>query len=722
MPHKRWLSIAIPIVCFAAFAIWLVLRFSEGDLDRGDKLASIVSMAITIVTLPLSVLAIIVAVRQSQPARAVITVAERLDAMAEALAIAVRSQWEAEEQVRRVNDPFPLPVRWSNAPEHLHDHWQTIHGEPTPLILDGHGDHIVNTFDQIPSGRLVVLGRAGAGKTILTARFVLTLLASRPALVPVIFSLGSWDPTLNSLRTWLVDQLTTTCPFLAEHDSSGATIADQLLTIGRILPVLDGLDEISENLRVDAINAINIGLRPGDRLLLTSRPNEYEAAVRSGDVLTAAATVRMEDVTVADLCAYLPLTTRKLDVHGRQNKWYPVLDHLRAIPDSPLAQVLTTPLMVALARTVFSDTNADPTTLLGAATSTEVEDRLLTGFVPAVYSGSRTVGADDADRWLRFLATHLDRLGSNDLAWWQLISAVPRLIVGLATGLMIALLSWMDGGMLALLGAWPNEARTGWLVATTVAALGLSPLGGTIIGLGHGVRPSPARMRLRLAGQFGRVRRDLALGLRSWRTTVWFLGWSLAGGVFGLAGFLFVGSKDGIGVGLVAGLIVGVTIWSLVTVVRALETPVDPTHVISPLELLHTDRDTSLRQGFLVGVTGAVTIWLFIMLAIEPAFGQPFGVVFADGVWLVGWLVAVVCGVLVWVLLVSAWGPWLIARSWLALTGRLPWSAMTFLADAHHRGVLRQVGGVYQFRHARLKDHLAAANGSCPSHASRVEE
>jgi len=26
--------------------------------------------------------------------------------------------------------------------------------------------------------------------------------------------------------------------------------------------------------------------------------------------------------------------------------------------------------------------------------------------------------------------------------------------------------------------------------------------------------------------------------------------------------------------------------------------------------------------------------------------------------------------------------------------------------DAHQRGVLRQSGAVYQFRHARLKDHL----------------
>ncbi|MFC5103265.1 hypothetical protein [Kibdelosporangium philippinense] len=44
---------------------------------------------------------------------------------------------------------------------------------------------------------------------------------------------------------------------------------------------------------------------------------------------------------------------------------------------------------------------------------------------------------------------------------------------------------------------------------------------------------------------------------------------------------------------------------------------------------------------------------------------------------------------------------------WLALRGHLPWRLIPFLEDAHQRGVLRQNGGVYQFRHARLRDHLA---------------
>lgn len=44
----------------------------------------------------------------------------------------------------------------------------------------------------------------------------------------------------------------------------------------------------------------------------------------------------------------------------------------------------------------------------------------------------------------------------------------------------------------------------------------------------------------------------------------------------------------------------------------------------------------------------------------------------------------------------------------LALRGLLPWRLSVFLQDAQLRGVLRQVGMSWQFRHAVLQDHLAA--------------
>jgi len=62
----------------------------------------------------------------------------------------------------------------------------------------------------------------------------------------------------------------------------------------------------------------------------------------------------------------------------------------------------------------------------------------------------------------------------------------------------------------------------------------------------------------------------------------------------------------------------------------------------------------------------------------------------------------------------SAWGVFLVVRVWLAVRGRLPLHLMGFLDDAHRRGVLRQAGAVYQFRHARLQDRLASRAGLSP--------
>lgn len=62
-----------------------------------------------------------------------------------------------------------------------------------------------------------------------------------------------------------------------------------------------------------------------------------------------------------------------------------------------------------------------------------------------------------------------------------------------------------------------------------------------------------------------------------------------------------------------------------------------------------------------------------------------------------------------------AWLSWLLfTRLWLPATGKLPWPIMTFLVDAHRRGVLRQAGAVYRYRHARLRDRLVAGQPNPP--------
>jgi hypothetical protein len=329
--------------------------------------AGVASLVVSLVSLQRPVLA------QAPPT-------ERLDAQLERattdLATAILVQWRAEEQRRRINDPFALPVRWRRAPENLVDHWANIRAtcvgnpDPGPLAADGRIDQILDIYRRIPSQRLVVLGRAGAGKTVLALRLVLDLLTSRTPgdPVPFVVAIGSWNPR-SPLRDWLVTRLSHDHPGLTERTPAGQTLADVLFDTGRVLPILDGFDEIADSLHASALEALNATSTP---LLLTSRLEEYAAAVKEIDVLTAAAVVILDDLTLEDLAGYLPRTTRKTITSDGEvaTPWHGVLAHLTRQPadtaSANLIAVLSTPLMLSLARAIYSEGRGrrDPAELL----------------------------------------------------------------------------------------------------------------------------------------------------------------------------------------------------------------------------------------------------------------------------------------------------------------------------------------------------------------------
>src|ERR1035437_10162795 len=111
-----------------------------------------------------------------------------------------------------------------------------------PDGLAGTGGDLVELLAQVPTGRLVVLGEPGAGKTMLMVRLVLDLLARRvdgnP--VPILASVASWDPAAQDLRDWLATRLLIDHPALAGPPRAGMTESTQaaaLLAAGLILPV-----------------------------------------------------------------------------------------------------------------------------------------------------------------------------------------------------------------------------------------------------------------------------------------------------------------------------------------------------------------------------------------------------------------------------------------------------------------------------------------------------
>jgi hypothetical protein len=52
--------------------------------------------------------------------------ASTADSPADQLAQAVGTRWRRAEEQRQIQDPFPLPVQWHQAPEDVMDHWETF--------------------------------------------------------------------------------------------------------------------------------------------------------------------------------------------------------------------------------------------------------------------------------------------------------------------------------------------------------------------------------------------------------------------------------------------------------------------------------------------------------------------------------------------------------------------------------------------------------------------
>jgi hypothetical protein len=96
------------------------------------------------------------------------------------------------------------------------------------------------------------------------------------------------------------------------------------------------------------------------------------------------------------------------------------------------------------------------------------------------------------------------------------------------------------------------------------------------------------------------------------------------------------------------------------------------------------------------------------------------GVMVGLGAWLVAGLWV---GLVVGLVYPQSWSSSL-AFVQLAMSGRTPVHLMRFLEDARSRSVLRAVGPVYQFRHARLQDRLAAQGsvaGQDPGERGRAD-
>src|SRR5579859_2329415 len=154
-----------------------------------------------------------------------------LDRATELLAIRVSAQWLAEVAVLGIDERVPLAVRWNAT------------GLPRGSGESGIAE-LVAAFGALEHRRLLILGGPGAGKTVLAMLLVLGLLRQRAEHdpVPVLLPVATW-PDKEHFHTWLARSL------IRDYPGISRAQARDLVAARRVLPILDGLDEVPEALR-----------------------------------------------------------------------------------------------------------------------------------------------------------------------------------------------------------------------------------------------------------------------------------------------------------------------------------------------------------------------------------------------------------------------------------------------------------------------------------------
>ena len=449
--------------------------------------------------------------------------------------------------------------------------------------------------------------------------------------------------------------------------------------------------------------------------MILSRTAEMASAGSQCGVLHGAAAVELGAIDPATASGYL----ERVQVDPPPRGWRDLVGRLRASPASPLAEALNNPLALTLirdtyqcgddARELLDHCDAIQQRASGAQAAEEITDHLLDRVLPAAYASRPgqpppRYDLQTAQNALAKIAVRMNEDGTRDLPWWHIprwVSSVPRitaggLVAGLAAGLAAGLVPWLMysqddaiqvGGPIAVLAG----------VAAGVAARGTSG--------------QPARI-----GRIGRPRLRQAFTKRTFRFG---LAAGIAAGLLLTVLFEFLDVLSGIGLpgmfvfvndvkrGLLLGLVFGVVSTLAVGLANAFVDP-DSTSSPSPATSWHNDRKHSMRIGLVAGLVLGFVFTLAEGLQGGLASGLVFGLVS-------GLVVGLVSGFAAGISISHAW-PTALAVAQLARRWHTPLHLMNFLNDARERNVLRTVGPLYQFRHARLQDRLAA---SAPAAASK---
>jgi hypothetical protein len=632
-----------------------------------------------------------------------------------------------------------------------------VQGDPP---MTGNQNDIANLYQGIvdgqgpSSGRLVVLGEPGAGKTVMLSFLISDLIARLPAgalpegsRVPVMFSLPSCDLGADALTIdsgvlterwtrWLTSQLVTDYAVTPKQ-------AAGLVREGRVLAVLDGLDEMDPQHNWDSLDprhaepravgglppprpraaavlrALNTGA--SEPVVLACRRLDY-AAIASDGVgedaprMFEGRHVMMQPLTPGSVMDFLTyrFPTPATETLGAglliQERWEAIWEELRYAQHlmqtgtprsrlSPIVHVLESPWRIFLATSVFADADTDPGVLLEMPPE-DVHRFLLARLIPQVVARDQGQAlasgwnSEDVTTWLTAIAVHQR---NRALQGW---SETDIYLPGLWS---LAGRGWPRRVTQAL-AAFPFVATSGALLTASTFGRGSSYVSAAIFlwlaalfWWAAGLDTRENLRKLNLGGLRTRAgRRHLA----NWLTICTVCG--LALGLATLPGGVnpVIGLIGGTAVGMAVGLAVG-----LAGDVQTIRTP-------SALVRQSLNYLVAIVLG--LGLTIVLAAWLAVVLIVGLAMvliaGLMLGLAFERKLQLrfrpvfrrsVRRAVGMMVGMEMWI----RYGLGIQAAM---RRGMLPPRPARFLDWCVGVGLMRMSGSNPQFRHRELQEHLAA--------------
>lgn len=633
---RLWLWMGLLLVVAATAVIGVFVIYSP---DR-DSAAKLVAALVTVATAVSGAAAGLW--RRARPTEVARLPLERA---ADELAEQLRRQWERVAAERGLIHPAPIPLwwQWSLQPPVTGPAEEAVQGPFAPLpgmaartvedLQSGTLRDLLGVYGGLGSGRLIVLGQPGAGKSGAGIWLLRDALAHRAALtsrdrvpVPVLVSPQGWDPTAEPFAQWLGARLARDYALLRAPEY-GADAAVRLIAGDHLSVILDGLDEMPQQQRSVALRALDEQVT--FRLVVLTRSRELVAAVRDGGHLRGAAALELLPIDAGQAAQYL--ASGRID--PLPAPWQHVADHLREYPEGVVAQALTTPLMLSLVRDTYGPGERVDELLDGDrfATREAIEDHLLDWVLPAAYTPhpGRPVPpytTDQARRWLGQLARRMNEAGTRDLTWWHIprwTPTWPRAVVTVAvTAIISAFLVWSLSGLAAHMHLLATF-RVGLL--TALAAL----FGNT---LGYAFMFGPGLLLMSPPRERSPHQRDGPRWSRTEILMIVLLGLGVGYG-YGLEQGFLNGPKHGFAAGLTSSFVVG-----LGFVLGG-----GPPQRLGRLRWSRTDTPTNLRTGLVVGLVSGLVSGLVVGLVSGRVY-KPEYVLMTGFIVGIGYLLVIVLG------------------------------------------------------------------------------